>query len=351
MQTNEQQANESPSLDELMAQLDEKEESGGKEPEKEVPEDTGNTAPDEDGGAQETEGTVENTDNTDDEPAWLASLPQEARDEYTQARDRLKQYERDLAQERQARGAVEGRLAPVQRALSRREQEIAQLQSRLKQQPDMPTGGSAAPTSPSDLNELFTSDRWKQWASDFPSEAQTMQEALSRTASASEAKFRQLEEKLAAMEPQFGTMNDRLERIASAEEQTRLYTAHPDYQQIDQSGEFWQWFESYRDEQPAEYRRLLQDKEWLAAQFKGADFPISLLNAYKRDVHLAEIAMSAEQPVPARPAEARPAERQSSAAARLAVAPSVKQSAAPRGGRKFDSPGEEFEAIFNALPD
>lgn len=217
------------------------------------------------------------------EPAKFdpASLPPDVRAEF----DRLAQ-ERD--RERSEKLSLLGRVPRLQSELDR-------LQSQSRQQPPAPPAIPAS-TSSDDSKPYFDSADWKEFERDFPHEAKAQRKALEAAfAQADEAK-RAAADALRGVETRVAPVEEFIRLQAIERETHALEQAHPDWREVvrpanendavnisaDPKTPYWtnSQFASWFSVQDPDIQR------W--AFQTTAEKNIRLLDAYKRDLYLAE---------------------------------------------------------------
>ena len=238
-----------------------------------------------------------------DDKVDLATLPPSVQRMLTEAnelRDKHLRLTQDYA-------AVHGRLAPAQRRLAELEKKITESG---KAQPGPITATpSQAETTAATVG--MTLPEWENYARDFPNEARAVEVRLKRDiesfTQSQQGRIDQLEHQLQAFVPVIQQAHQQAEVAA-------LQQAHPDWQEINQQSDFWTWVNEWVEGLP----RNMAEHVNLDRDLNRAEFVVPLLSQYKRFKQLAVPA-----PVP-RPAPAR------SAVTRLAAAPDMRGTAAPR---------------------
>lgn len=275
------------------------------------------------GGAEGEQGSSGQPDD------WLAgagidpAIAERIRAERRQAEDRFK--------------ALHERVAPLQRTLDSLQRQ--QRQPQQTQAPAQPATGSAAPT-----DSFFESDKWKRWAEDYPGDAEIMRTAFEQSQRESTTKVQTLEQRLAGLEGKLGSVAQVTSDIEHNRQIAALTQAHPDWEQINVSDEFWLWFDGYRATQPAEVRGAWYDPPTLDKWFNNAEFLTNTIAAYKR-----------EAPAPGATSEttttaSEPVKPQQDVRLRMSEAPVVKGGQRPPATVPLESmtPAEQFHHLWNA---
>lgn len=304
----------------------------------------GQEAPGEGGGDG---GTTPAQPGATDLPAddWLAALPEDVRTRIQKDREERAQA---LQESENRFKALHERLAPTQRALSEAQTRLAQMQHRPAAQP---SEAPPAPQAGQTLDSYFDSPVYKQWAEDFPGDAKVLRDGL-------EAQDRALRGQLSQLEAQLQQLNQRLgqtEQVASRtvvnDEISRLEAAHPDWRDLNNSDEFWSWFEDWKVTQPKSLRGQYYDAERLRELWCDSDFAIARISEYKASTAPPPPATVTPpvtpQPESTQPAQPPPRDPRLS----MSVAPEVRGSAVPPAiSTEGLSEAELFEHVWNQTP-
>lgn len=267
------------------------------------------------------------------QPAEIAldGLPDDVRqrvqailDEKQRLADEVAQRERDFV-------ALHNRVAPVQRELDIAKRELAKRSAPAAQQPE-----PAAPVAQSAAAVMaqFETPEWKEYERLYPEDA-----ALQKRNQLAIAKA--MDEQVVRLKGEFESVTDRINRIEQEriEQQQRaeldvLSSEHPDWRQINESGEFWDWFGEreamfgFRDD--ADKQNRLNNRQFVSGlldMYKATNRPVSA-------------------PAPAQPQVGVPPQP-ASAALNLAASP---RNAGTGIRRPAGAPsvGDEFLAGFNS---
>lgn len=254
----------------------------------------------------------------------LAGVPDDVRSLLEEHQSKLRQAEERLAQREREYHALHNRLAPTQ-------QKLAEYERLLKKDTQAPGDGKAADA----LDSVLNSPKFKRYAESYPEDAEAIQEALSLVWQSADQRYRNLEKLLKEkVEPAIENMTRSQARHEFERGVQRLTEKHPDWQDIQNQAEFDAWFNTYRASQPAIIRDKFYNPEELKVMLSDADFVISLLDSYKRDLYLAN-----QETIPSQ----KP--RQPS---RAHAAPKVNgETAIRRVSTENMSPGELFEHLWN----
>lgn len=274
---------------------------------------------------QETQAQPEQAEPQQDESIDLSTLPPAVRAQLEEAQA-LKEKHLRLTQDY---AAVHGRLAPTQRRLA----ELEKLTDQRKAQP-----GPVDTATPSQVDRAasavgMTPEQWTKYAKDFPDEAQAFESRfkvfetqLSESNRAQQERIAQLEQRLTQFQPT-------IEEARHMSEIGRLSHAHPDWEQINGSQEFWNFVGDYVENMPPHMRAAFNPD----TDLNRADVVIPLLNTFKK---FRQPAAAQPAPAPSRATTAR------AAVTRLSAAPAVRGDAAPR---RIDSSAMNEDEIFDAV--
>lgn len=260
----------------------------------------------------------------------LDDLPDTVRQQVESILEANRRLAEEAAQRERDFRALHNRVAPVQRELDIAKQELAKRSTSAPppQQPDVQSPSLAA------VQAQFETPEWKEYERLYPDDAALQRRNQLAIAQAMDAQLGRL---AGAMESQIERIN-RLDRERAEAQQQReieaLSQAHPDWQELNESDEFWDWFQTkehlfgFRDEADRQHR--LNNRMFvsdLLDMFKATNKPVSA-------------------PAPAQP-EAGQQPRPASAALALAASP---RSAGTGIRRPTGAPslGDEFLAGFNS---
>lgn len=269
--------------------------------------------------------------------SWVAALPPEVQEKV----NRIKE-ERAAAQSRY--DALHGKVAPTQRALAQANSQLANLRSQIAAQP-------AAQATSTEDSSYFDSEEWKQYAEAFPGDAKVIAAAIKQGRAADANRIAQLERMVAEQ----GSVVASTQRVAADVELGRniqeLSARHADWEDINKSEAFWDWFDGYRAAMPEEVRDAFYDPPTLDRWFATAKFTGDMITRFKADTGYS----APQAQAPAQPATEstpqQPASQSGSARLRMAASPDVRTSgSAPRGAVPLEtlSPKEQFDAVWNA---
>lgn len=296
-------------------------------------------------------------------PEWVQALPPEGREAWDAMQASHAEAQANLSRERQARAAVEGRLAPVQRKLSRVELELAQSRQTSPREPVSPTG-AAGTTPPADqpLDSIFDSPGWKKFETEFPEEADVQRKALQHVSTATSKRIQNLEDLVnRTVQPRLAQHDRNAEEQRIEQEKAALTQAHPDWQEINADPVFLTWLSDWVEAQPADVRTIYGDEAKFRKILTDSAFTSGLLDQYKRDLFVAEQYLRAYEGNPAPVASTTPAQTPAVAPAAptargvdpllaLSAAPSVRHSPAPRAVDISKLPeADQFAAIFESI--
>lgn len=274
-----------------------------------------------------------------DDDSWLAALPEDARNRITAERashaTRVKEAEDRF-------NALHGKLAPTQRALSEAQQRLAQLPAQV------PAATPPVQAPNQSAVDFFDTPEWKQWAEDFPGDAKVMRLSIETQQRASQQALSALEGKLNQIAQRLDQTAQVTSRVVANDEIAKLDAAHKDWRQVNESDDFWSWFDEFRASQPKSIRPMYYDDAQLAKMFNDAEFNIGMLDSYKA-------ARQAATPTPAVvtptvPDSTQPATPPAQSVRQsMAVAPDVRGSGSAPASVPLDSltPAQQFEHIWN----
>lgn len=291
---------------------------------------------------------------TDD---WRAALPEDVR----------KRIDEEIAKREQAAKeaedrykALHGRLAPVQQRLSEAERQLAALQQSRTPAITQPAARPAAPDATQTLDSYFDSAEWKAYEHDFPADAKVLRSGL-------ELQYRAQQQVIARLDEQINQLAQRLERTEVVVTDTSLSKAieqldarHPDWRDLNESDSFWEWFESWRAEQPKALRGLYYDDTKLGELFTDPDWVSDVLDRYKAQHATGRAPPTAQPAAPAaapaaptvtpQPESAHPAPAQTAVNPRLSmsVAPEVRGQGVVPAAIPLDqlTPEQQFEHLW-----
>lgn len=285
------------------------------------------------------EGETGNAAPTATEDDWIASLPLDAqervRKEIKDREDRFK--------------ALHGRVAPLQQALNEAQRTLNQRQQ--TQQTAAPAMPDAA-ASRAETDSYFDSEQWKRFEDDFPGDAKVMRAALERQQAVYRGEVETLRGRLEKIEQSAVRAEQVVQQTELAEQQRLLSEQHPDWQEVNGSDEFWDWFDSFRAGQPEEVRGSYYDEKTLKRWFANADFAGRMITYFKRDTGSVApppappATTNSTQPAdapPAAPAAPAPSVRQ-----RMGVAPDIRGGAVPPSANPTTgmTEREQFEHLW-----
>lgn len=278
--------------------------------------------------------------DTDD---WLASLPEDVQ---TRIKADRAERERQIEESENRFKALHGRVAPIQQRLSELERAHA---SRTTSQP---TAAPPVQQPGQTLDSYFDSTDWKEWSETFPGDAKVMRASL-------EAQDRVWQERFARLEGRYQNIEQRLEQTVHTvqsrtvdDEASKLEAAHSDWREINNSDEFWNWFEGWKLTQPKSQRGQYYDPEALQSLWNDSDFAIARISEYKTTV------APPAAPTPPAPAAQTPPESTQPAQppARnprlsMSVAPEVRGAAVPPAvSTEGMSEAQLFDHLWNTTP-
>lgn len=273
---------------------------------------------------------------------WFAALPDDVRERITAEREEA-EARRKQVEDRY--NALHGRLAPVQQALSDAQRRLAQ-----QQQASPSPAAKQDPTSVAD--SVYDSETWKQWAEDFPGDAKVLRTALDAQRERQEAAVRQLNEQVQQLAERLGQTEQIASRTVVQTEQQLLEAKHPDWRQLNESDEFWDWFDGWRASQPKSLRAMYYDDSQLERLWSDAEFTSARLDDYKATLATAtppppDVVVPPAQPESAQAAPAAPDDPRLS----MSVAPVVKGgSAVPQAVPLASlSEAEQFDAVWKTM--
>lgn len=192
-----------------------------------------------------------------DEPDWFQGLPSDVQQKLTEQTN----YANHL---HQSYSALLGRVPGLQRENADLKKQVESLQKQLGELSQAPT-----PT----LDDLEKSDAFKDYAQDFPEEAQELKKQFTSQARAVEQAKREAQQAQQAIQEQ--------RRQLVSREQKRLSDKHPDWMQVSNSPMFQQWKQAVLSN-PHQFPEMANKLSSMWAEDN-----IDVLNQFKRD--LAEV--------------------------------------------------------------
>ena len=266
----------------------------------------------------------------------LDDLPENIRQSVETILEAKRTAEEALAQQQRDFEALKGRVAPVQRELDIAKRELANRTApQAPQQRPQPQAVSTVAAT----QAQFETPEWKEYERLYPEDANIQKRNQLALA-------QQMDDRIGRLEAVFESEAQRINRL----EQERMEAAkradideiaarHPDWDAINQSDEFWDWF----NQQPA---LTHSDERVLRQRLNDKNFVINTLNFYK----------AVNAPTTAAPpgAGTPPATTQTGVASQpdptLALASAPRNAGAgvrrPQGGAP--SAGDEFMAGFKS---
>jgi len=299
----------------------------------------------------------ENGTQPSEEESWLAALPDDVRNRFTEQLEANRTLAAELAKTRNDHASLAGKLKPLQ-------QKLSTLENQLKRNTPAPAS-SASASNPADPGVVLSADQlaaqletpeFLEWKRTFPEEAkmwESQQRAILKAAD------RLVEERVTkAISRLEGRYNPVIERVETDqrtselnERKAQLAQVHPDWQQHSESEQFSNWFnETYLPSLPTDVQQRFNDPNVVARALSEPQYAARVLTEFKRDLGIVTSPGSdagaggpSATPTPKQPA-ANPSVR-----LRLAADPNV-GAAAPRAAKRLDmmTPEEQFLAGLNS---
>jgi hypothetical protein len=268
---------------------------------------------------------------------WLDALPEDVRarveamrqaeQESQELRTRLERKEHDYQ-------ALQGRLAPIQRKLATLEAQ------RTEASPAASPAQQATPQA-QQADPIFGSDAWTKWASEFPEDAKVMESTMRAIQQQADSRVSRLEQMIQTqIQPSLSAAAETAHRVEAERQRQELAAEHPDWTELNASGEFWAWFDGYRESMPPHVAPALHDEQQLRGVLSDARFVSNLLHQYKRDRALVDMSERSTPNVNGGGSSVRQ---------RMAQAPAARSTGIPVSGRRGQatSDGELFERLLN----
>lgn len=277
--------------------------------------------------------TSENGTQLPDQPQELSldGLPDDLRQSVQSILEANEQLRRE-------RDSLHGRVAPVQRELDIARRQLASVhQQPAPQQQPQP---QAALTASAQAQAHFESPEWKEYEKLYPEDAAIHKRSQLAIAQAADARLGQLESVLGNQIARMNEIEQERKAVARRAELDSLAQAHPDWQQINESEEFWGWLDSRRS------LFGLTDERAMRERLNNGNYVAGLLDLYKSSAQIQGSTASPPAPATNTGGVRQPA----SAALRLAAAPSRTGGGVtrPRGPA---TEGDEFMAGYNSTDD
>jgi len=297
-----------------------------------------------------TAGSVDNSQNGEQVPGQqapaldLSSLPDDVRQLIERERSEAAITAENLAKTQRDFQALHGKLAPTQRELDtlRRQQ-----QASTSAQGAAGDAGSAA-SELAEAEAYYDSPAFLDYAKTWPEEAKLLKEGQLRILRASLNRANQLEQRInTQILPALQSLQTTHQQTEHERATSALAAEHSDWQEINQSDEFWDWFgkeEPYLNFTDEQHRdRRLRDQTFVA----------HLLTRYKRETGYAAATQGQGQPANQQQQQQPPQQQQQQTRqgnARLAMAGAEVKGGAGivRQGSAGVSPGDQFQAGFNS---
>lgn len=210
----------------------------------------------------------------------LDDLPEDLRQSVEVILRAKAEAEAALNEERTRYASLYGKVAPVQRQLDSAQRELARIRSLQEaggSQAGVPAQAGAAQSAGAvaKLQAQYETDEWKRFEELYPEDAAIQKKANLAIAETLDAQFAELGNAV-------NSQRSIVEQVAAdraAEAQRReistLAEAHPDWQEINNSDEFVEWFDNHS------YMFDFKSEEDMKGRLRKASFVIPLLNMYK----------------------------------------------------------------------
>lgn len=292
---------------------------------------------DDDGG-----GSTATPGATDD---WLSTLPDEVQQRIREERERVA---RELKEHEDRFKALHERVAPTQRQLSETQMRLNQL---LRQQPPAHTAPDPSATD-QEVDSFYDSAEWKEYEATFPGDAKVQRMGFEAQRKEYRKELSKLEGKVQQLTQRLAQTEEVTSRTSINEELRKLEEAHSDWMDINQSDEFWSWFDGWRAKQPKSLRDQFYDPNTLDRLFNDAEFVIGRVDEFKaqRQPATPSVTPSVPQTPAVTPESTQPAQTQPAPNARLSmsVAPEVRGGSPVPQAVPLDSmsEAEQFEHLF-----
>lgn len=275
---------------------------------------------------------------------WLAALPDDMRQRVEQERA---ERARVLQEAEDRFKALQGRLAPTQRALSEAQERLARMQAAPAAAPEPPVQ-QAGQT----LDSYFDSDGWKQWSEDFPGDAKVLRDSLEAQDRAWRGQIHQLSEQVNQLNQRLGQTEQVASRTVVNDEISKLEAVHSDWRDLNNSEEFWGWFEDWKLSQPKSLRGQYYDPERLRELWTDSEFAIARISEYKASQAPTPPVTATPPAAPAQPESTQPVQPAApNPRLSMSVAPEVRGSPVPPAvSTEGLTEAELFEHIWNNTP-
>lgn len=267
------------------------------------------------------------------QPAEIAldGLPENIRQSVQAILDEKQRLVEEVAQRERDFRALQGRVGPVQRELDLARQQLSKMQAPATQPQD------TAPATAQSLSAVmaqFETPEWKEYERLYPDDAALQKRNQIAIAQAMDDQVKRVRSEFESVAERINRLEQ--ERIAAQRqaELEVLTNAHPDWQEINASDEFWRWF------QQREHLFGFRDEAERDARLNNRLFVSDLLDVYKATNRPVSAA------APAQP-QAEVRSQSASAALSLAAQPRVSGSGTRRPSGP-PSPGDDFMAGFQS---
>lgn len=282
---------------------------------------------------------------TDVSTDWVSSLPADVQARIKEEREQL-QRDKQAAEDRYQ--ALHGRLAPTQQALSEAQRQLAQRQQVVAQPATAPVQQDGQ-----SLDSYFDSDDWKRWADDFPGDAKVLRAGLESQQQAWVGRLTGLEQRIVQLSQRLESTEQVASRTVVKDEIAWLKEQHPDWEQVNQSDEFWAWFNNdWRTKQPKSVRGMYYDEATLDMLWNDAEFAAERITDYKASRQAAPAPVVVPDPTPpANSTQPAPVPARNPRLS-MSVAPDVRGGPPATQAVPLDSmePGEAFDYVWNNTP-
>jgi hypothetical protein len=287
---------------------------------------------------------------------WLATLPEDIRNRFSEQVEANRHLQAELAKARNDHAGMAGKLKPLQQKLSQTEYQLRQATAG---QATPPAPAAPVPGGPSSAGSpaAIETPEFLEWKQTFPEEAkvwEAQQKAI--MVAAEKIAEERVGQAVARLTGRYDPILTQVEQghreTARAQAISQLEAVHPDWRQHSESEQFSGWFnDTYLPSLSADMQRAFEDPAAVARALSEPKYAARVLTEFKRDSGFPATPPaggSGEEP-PRAPAA--PSGNAAGANARLALASAPNVGASPpRGSIRIDAmtPEQAFLAGLNS---
>lgn len=188
----------------------------------------------------------ENGEQVPPQPTSIAldELPETTRQQVEAILAERQRLTEEAAQSRRDFAALHSRVAPVQRELDIAKRELAQVRQPAAPQQQPQPAQPAVHSAVAALEAQFTSPKWQEYERLYPEDAAIHKDNQLALARVTDEQSNRLEYAIRDQFQRVGRIEQDRQEVFKRDEIRALEQAHPDWQQLNESAEFWDWFET-----------------------------------------------------------------------------------------------------------